>query len=179
MLKVFLILLFHYYVFVYFSYYGNRSPISDPKERGMEIGLDMSEDIISMAKLYWAAIDSLCFGTKNIIEVSKQNGYIIDTIIVCGGTAKNPLFIRELADICQCTIYSAGHEESVVFGSAVLAAIASGEYKNYEEALLNMSKKGECIEPDKSMKKYFDKKYEIYLKMYQDKIKYEKIMSSF
>ncbi|AEM22433.1 putative carbohydrate kinase [Brachyspira intermedia PWS/A] len=160
-------------------HYGNRSPIADPKERGIEIGLDMSEDIISMAKLYWATIDSICFGTRNIIETSKNNGYTIDTIIVCGGAAKNPLFMRELADICQCKIYTAGHEESVVFGSAILASIASGEYKNYEEALSKISKKGECIEADKTMKEYFDKKYQIYLELYKDKLKYEKLMSDF
>lgn len=160
-------------------HYGNRSPISDPKERGIEIGLDMSEDIISMAKLYWATIDSVCFGTRNIIETSKNNGYTIDTIIVCGGAAKNTLFMRELADICQCKIYTAGHEESVVFGSAILASIASGEYKNYEEALSKMSKKGECIEADKTMKEYFDKKYQIYLELYKDKLKYEKLMRDF
>ena len=87
--------------------------------------------------------------------------------------------MRELADICQCKIYTAGHEESVVFGSAILASIASGEYKNYEEALSKMSKKGECIEADKTMKEYFDKKYQIYLELYKDKLKYEKLMRDF
>ena len=160
-------------------HYGNRSPIASSKERGMEIGLNMSDDIVSMAKIYWATIDSVCFGTKNIIDTAINKGYKINSIIVCGGAGKNELFMRELADICQYNIYIPGHEESVVFGSAILASIASGEYKNYKEALSKMNKKAKLIKPNKTIKKYYESKYKIYLELYKDKLKYEKMMSNF
>lgn len=63
-------------------HYGNRSPIASSKERGMEIGLNMSDDIVSMAKIYWTTIDSVCFGTKNIIDTAINKGYKINSIIV-------------------------------------------------------------------------------------------------
>ena len=160
-------------------HYGNRSPIASSKERGMEIGLNMSDDIVSMAKIYWATIDSVCFGTKNIIDTAINKGYKINSIIVCGGAGKNELFMRELADICQYNIYIPGHEESVVFGSAILASVASGEYKNYKEALSKMNKKAKLIKPNKTIEKYYESKYKIYLELYKDKLKYEKIMSNF
>ena len=160
-------------------HYGNRSPIASSKERGMEIGLNMSDDIVSMAKIYWATIDSVCFGTKNIIDTAINKGYKINSIIVCGGAGKNELFMRELADICQYNIYIPGHEESVVFGSAILASVASGEYKNYKEALSKMNKKAKLIKPNKTIKKYYESKYKIYLELYKDKLKYEKMMSNF
>ena len=111
--------------------------------------------------------------------MARNKGYKIDSIIVCGGAGKNELFMKELADICQYNIYIPGHEEAVVFGSAILASIASGEYKNYKEALSKMSKKSKLIKPNKTNKKYYEAKYKIYLEMYKDKLKYEKIMSNF
>lgn len=160
-------------------HYGNRSPRADAKARGMIVGIDMAEDLESMAKIYWAVMDSICFGTKHIIETSRNNGYKINDIIVCGGLTKNPLYMKELSNICNQDIYFAGHDEAVVLGSAIIAAIASGIYSNYKEALINMGKLGNKVEPDNNLKEYYNKKYEIYLSMYEDKIKYENIMKQF
>ena len=60
-----------------------------------------------------------------------------------------------------------------------MASVASGEYKNYKEALSKMSKKAKLIKPDKTNKKYYESKYKIYLELYKDKLKYEKMMSDF
>lgn len=160
-------------------HYGNRSPRSDIKARGTISGLDMSENLESMAKIYWAVLDSICFGTKHIIETARENGYEIKDIIVCGGLMKNPLYMKELANICNQDIYFSGQEEAVVFGSAINASISSGLYKDYREALKNMGKKGNAIKPDYKLSDYYNKKYEIYLEMFEDKIKYENLLKDF
>ena len=160
-------------------HYGNRSPRADIKPRGIVNGLDMSENLESMAKIYWAVLDSICFGTKHIIETARINGYKIKDIIVCGGLAKNPLYMKELANICNQDIYFSGHEEAVVLGSAINAAIASGIYKDYKDALKNMGKKGKSVKPDSKLSDYYNKKYQIYLELFKDKLKYENILKDF
>ncbi|CRF34613.1 FGGY carbohydrate kinase domain-containing protein [Brachyspira suanatina] len=160
-------------------HYGNRSPRADNKPRGMIVGIDMAENLESMAKIYLAVLDSICFGTRHIIEVARDNGYKINTIIVCGGATKNTLYMQELADICNQDIYFAGHDEAVVLGSAINAAIASGEYPTYKEALNKMGRLGDIVKPNNKLADYYNKKYEIYLNMFNDKIKYENIMKDF
>ena len=132
-----------------------------------------------MAKIYLAVLDSICFGTRHIIEVARNNGYKINSIIVCGGAVKNSLYMQELADICCQDIYFAGHDEAVVLGSAINASIASGIYPTYKEALSNMGKLGDIVRPNKELSNYYNKKYEIYLDMFNDKLKYENIMKDF
>lgn len=160
-------------------HYGNRSPIADPKSRGMLIGIDMSEDLESMTKIYWATIDSICFGTKNIIETSRRNGYKINDIIVCGGLTKNKLYMQELANICNQNIYFSGSDEAVVLGSAMMASLGAGIYSTYKEVISNMSKLGDYVSPNEESINFYNKKYEIYLELYNDKLKYEKIMNEF
>lgn len=160
-------------------HYGNRSPIADIKSRGIISGLDMSENLESMAKIYLAVLDSICFGTKHIIEIARENGYKIKDIIVCGGLTKNTLYMKELANICNQNIYFSGHEEAVVFGSAINAAVSSGIYKNYKDAIKNMGKKGNAIKPNSKLSQYYNNKYKIYLEMFKDKVKYENIMKDF
>ena len=67
----------------------------------------------------------------------------------------------------------------MVFGSAINAAISSGVYKGYKDAIKNMGKKGNIIKPDSKLSKYYDNKYKIYLEMFKDKVKYENIMKNF
>ena len=87
--------------------------------------------------------------------------------------------MQELADICNQDIYFAGHDEAVVLGSAINASIASGVYSTYKEALNKMGRLGEMVKPNNKLADYYNKKYEIYLNMFNDKIKYENIMKDF
>jgi len=157
-------------------HHGNRSPHAYPKPRGMIVGLDMSENLESLAKIYWATIQSICFGTKHIMDNARGHGYNIDSVIVCGGVVKNSLYLQELANICGCDISIAGQDEAVLFGSALMSTIAAGIYPDYKTALKKMAKKGDVIRPLKHTGKYYRRKYEVYLKMFNDQLSYEHIM---
>ena len=157
-------------------HHGNRSPHADPKPRGMIVGLDMSENLESLAKIYWATIQSICFGTKYIMDKAKEHGYHIESVIVCGGVVKNSLYLQELANICECDIFVAGQDEAVLFGSALISTIAAGIYPDYKTALNRMAKRGDVIRPLKHTHQYYRKKYEVYLKMFNDQLSYEHIM---
>jgi len=133
------------------------------KHRGMIVGLDMSENLESLAKIYWATIQSICFGTKHIMDKAKEHGYHIESIIVCGGVVKNSLYLQELANICECDISVAGQDEAVLFGSALISTIAAGIYPDYRTALKKMAKRGDVIRPLKHTHRYYRKKYEVYL----------------
>jgi len=81
------------------DHHGNRSPRADATLRGMVSGLKLSDSLDSLALLYLATIQAIAHGTKHILDVMNQHGYAIDTIVACGGDTKNPVFLREHADI--------------------------------------------------------------------------------
>jgi len=91
-------------------FHGNRSPRANPNLRGIMAGLKLDDSIDELALNYLAVIQAIAYGTKHIIEALNQNGYQIDTIFACGGGTKNPVFLREHADITGCRLVLALYE---------------------------------------------------------------------
>ena len=155
---------------------GNRSPRSDASLKGMVSGLSFDEDLESLATLYLATIQSICYGTKHIVDTCKENGHSIKKISVCGGATKNPLWLQELANITQYTIEIPKEAEAVLLGSAIVAATASDIWDSMGLALKNMSHIEHSIRPNTSDQDFHQQKYTVYLAMYEDQQKYKKIM---
>ena len=84
------------------DFHGNRSPRANPTLKGVISGLTLSTTLDELARLYLAAIQAVAHGTRHIIAEMNRQGYRIDTLFVCGGGTKNPVFLREHADITGC-----------------------------------------------------------------------------
>ena len=158
-------------------YHGNRSPRADPTLRGMVSGLRLSDTVDELALLYLAAIQAIAHGTRHIIAAMNDCGYKIDTIFACGGWTKNPVFLREHADITGCKIVLPAESEAVLLGSAILGAVASGDFGSVLDAMAAMNKAGDVIEPaGGEVAKYHEAKHKIFQKMYEDQMAYLDIM---
>ncbi|XP_043709878.1 FGGY carbohydrate kinase domain-containing protein isoform X2 [Telopea speciosissima] len=81
------------------DFHGNRSPIADPKSKGMVYGLTLDKSERQLSLLYLATVQGIAYGTRHIVEHCNSHGHKIDTLLACGGLAKNPLYIQEHADI--------------------------------------------------------------------------------
>ena len=154
-------------------FHGNRSPRANPNLHGMISGLKLSNSIDDLALIYFATIQSLAYGTKHIIETLNNNGFQIDTIFACGGGTHNPLLLREHADITGCPIILPKEPEAVLLGSAILGAVASGNFSSIIEAMGAMNQVGNIIKPDPKAANYHAKKYKIFLELYEDQVKYK------
>lgn len=160
-------------------HHGNRSPYADPHAKGIIDGLTLDTSIESLAKRYYATIQAIAYGTRNIIETLNRHGYRIERIYACGGGTKNPVWLREHADITECRIILPREPEAVILGSAILAAVAAGAYPNILEAMKGMCHSGEVIEPNPQTFDYHRAKFELYLEMYQQHLKRRRSMSRF
>lgn len=159
-------------------FHGNRSPRADPSLRGAISGLRLSDTIDDLALLYLATIQAVAYGTRHIIEEMNRAGYRIDTIVACGGGTKNPVFLREHADITGCQIMLPREPEAVLLGSAMLGAVAAGACSSVPEAMSSMSAAGAVIEPARgAITAYHDAKYRIFHRMYEDQQAYRTIMT--
>lgn len=61
-------------------------------------------------------------------------------------------------------------------GSAVLGACASQYFNNVQTAIRIMGGKADVVQPYSGIKSYHDKKFNVFIKMYQDQLQYRSIM---
>ena len=156
---------------------GNRSPRADPALRGMVSGLRLSDSAEQLALLYLATIQAIAHGTRHIIETLNTHGYAVTTLAVTGGDAKNPVFLREHADITGCEILLPEIEEAVLLGAAMLGATAAGEYPTLSEAMAGMSRVASQIKPANCrVREYHDNKHRVFFRMYHDQQAYRALM---
>jgi FGGY-family pentulose kinase len=159
------------------DHHGNRSPRADPSLRGMVSGLKLSDSVDSLALVYLATVQAIAHGTRHILSAMNQNGYRIDTILACGGDLKNPVFLREHADITGCRIVLPKEPEAVLLGSAVLGAVASGDFASVLEAMAAMNQNERIVEPTRGdVAAYHQKKHGVFLRMYDDQMAYRALM---
>ena len=159
-------------------FHGNRSPRADATLRGVITGLSMSAGLDDLAVQYLATVQAVACGTRHIIEAMNAQGYAVKTIFACGGGTKNPVFLREHADVTGCRIVLPREPEAVLLGAAILGAVASGDYKSVLGAMAAMNSAGKVIEPTSgAVKKYHDAKYKVFQRMYDDFQAYRGIMA--
>jgi FGGY-family pentulose kinase len=158
---------------------GNRSPHADPSARGMISGLALDDSFDAMARLYYAAIQAVAYGTRHIIEEMNANGYAIKRIHACGGGTRNPLWLQEHADITGCEIILPREPEAVLLGAAVLAAVGAGKYPTIMDAAVRMSAVGQRYPPKKKHARFHGAKYHVFRKMYEHFQSYQNTMERF
>jgi FGGY-family pentulose kinase len=160
------------------DFHGNRSPRADPTLKGSVAGLTLSATADDLARQYLAAIQAVAYGTRHIVEEMNRQGYAIDTLFVCGGGTKNPVFLREHADITGCRLVLPKEPEAVLLGAAVLGAVASGRHATVLEAMRAMNAVGRLIAPARGpVRRYHDAKYRVYHRLHDDFLAYRRLMA--
>ncbi|KDO62452.1 hypothetical protein CISIN_1g006707mg [Citrus sinensis] len=161
------------------DFHGNRSPIADPKSKGIICGMTLDSSEKQLALLYLATVQGIAYGTRHIVEHCNAHGHKIDTLLACGGLAKNPLFLQQHADIIGCPIILPRENESVLLGAAILGAVAAKRYSSLIEAMKAMNAAGQVIHPSKDpkVKKYHDAKYLIFRELFEQQVSQRSIMA--
>uniref|UniRef100_A0A803N4I5 FGGY carbohydrate kinase domain-containing protein n=1 Tax=Chenopodium quinoa TaxID=63459 RepID=A0A803N4I5_CHEQI len=174
------------------DFHGNRSPIADPNAKGMVSGLTLDTSEKQLALLYLATVQGIAYGTRHIIEQCNANGHkgllletpssvltAINTLLACGGLAKNLLYIQEHADITGYPVILPRENESVLLGAAILGAVAAKKYPSLHDAMKALNAAGQVINPSKdpNVKKYHDAKYRIFRDLYDKQVSYRSIIA--
>lgn len=159
------------------DHHGNRSPRADPSLRGMLSGLKLSDSVDSLALLYLATIQAIAHGTRHILDTMNAHGYRIDTILACGGDTKNPVFVREHADVTGCRVISPKEPEAVLLGAAILGAVACGDRASVLEAMGAMAATDRVVAPAGGpVTSFHQKKHAVFQRMYADQMAYRELM---
>ena len=140
---------------------GNRTPYVDPDVRGLYYGLSLGH---TPAHLYRASVESVCFGTKAIMDVFAANGVQFREIAISGGVVKSPFWLQAHADVANVPLTVPKVSEAPCLGSAILGAVAAGAFGSIEEGAHAMVRPGRVIVPDPAR----HEEYLFYFRKYQE-----------
>ena len=129
------------------EFLGNRAPFADPDARGVIAGLDLSQSIDSLVRLYVAGICGIGFGLRQIIAAQRKQGVDVDTVVISGGAGQSALVRQLLADAADVRLAAPGSEEPVLLGAAMLGAVAAGCHADVRAAMHAMSRIGTLYPP--------------------------------
>jgi len=149
------------------DFHGNRSPLADPFATGAISGLTLDSSFDSLARLYYASAIAIALGTRHILDAMNDKGYGVRTLCLTGGHVANPLLVKLYADATGCRVVIPKEEDSVLLGTAIVAAAASNLQPSFGDAARAMIHPGRTIEPDRDTAAFFARRYRQFLMMHE------------
>lgn len=146
-------------VLPYFS--GERTPINDPKARGIIAGLSLSH---TREQLYRAALEGVGYGIRHNLETFRAIGAPVKRVVAVGGGTKGRTWLQIVSDITGQEQILPEVTIGASYGDAFLAGVASGLLK--WDDLGQWVRVREWVEPDPAHKARYEMQYQLYLELY-------------
>jgi len=100
------------------------------------------------AHLHRAVMEGVAFAARRNLRLMKAAGHPIDLLVASGGGAKTNLWLEIKASIYGCPIVVPKKAECGVVGCAILAGLASGAFRDFEDGVARCVDFGPAIEPN-------------------------------
>jgi D-ribulokinase len=112
---------------------------------------------------YAAAVFGVGYGLRQILAVQADHGVTPSAIVVSGGAGESRMVKQLLADASHFPILSTSSSEPVLLGAAILGTVASGAYQGVPDAMRNMSRLEDRINPAGGItKEWHSARYQAY-----------------
>ncbi|WP_019152697.1 xylulokinase [Robertmurraya massiliosenegalensis] len=155
---------------------GERTPHADAFIRGSFIGVDSSHKRIDFVR---AVIEGITFSLNESIEIFRDGGKKIDTIVSIGGGAKNDTWLQIQADIFNVKIQKLSSEQGPGIGAAMIAALGCGWYSSLNECAESFTKVVKTFEPIEKNVRQYEELFRLYKKVYQSTKEISEGLASF
>jgi FGGY-family pentulose kinase len=142
---------------------GNRTPHKDPLARGTVVGLTLKH---TLAHLYRAVVEGICFGTRQILDDMATHGFTLERIVAGGGGAKSRLWTQIQADVLGRPIHLPRDKETMALGAAIWAGLGAGVFTTYQDAIGRMVHIERAVAPDPLRRDVYDALYRLYADLY-------------
>lgn len=123
---------------------GERTPYADAKIRGTFTGIDGSHNKGDFTR---AVLEGIVFSINESVEIFRNYGKTIDTVISIGGGAKSDLWLQIQADIFNARVMKLQNEQGPGMGAAMIAAAGLGWFTSLKECAELFIKTGKIYEP--------------------------------
>lgn len=147
-------------VLPYFS--GERTPVMDPRAKGMIFGLSLTH---SRGHIFRAILEGMGHGVKQHVDLFTSIGARPKTIKSVGGGTKNSIWLQAISDISGVPQEVAPLTFGASYGDALLAGVAVGLVSSPEE-IRTWQGKARIISPDEKLAETYRPLSEIYTSLY-------------
>lgn len=145
------------------SLVGERTPIWDSNVRGVFFGISPQH---RQAHFFRAILEGSVFGLKRSLQTLEKMGLVIDRIRLVGGGAGSRLSASIRADILSKSIVLPSVSEATSLGTAILTAVGTGTFSNFEEAVAQMVSLKESIDPNPRNQPAYEMLYQEFLALH-------------
>lgn len=143
---------------------GERTPHPDPLARGAFVGLTVRHGLSHMTR---AVLEGVAFGLRDSFELIKSAGLSqIDQVRVSGGGARSLFWRQILADVFNAELVTVNTTEGAAFGSALLAGVGVGVWKDVDNACAATVRQTGSTQPQPEKVAYYEKAYGVYRTVY-------------
>ncbi|TCN28078.1 xylulokinase [Mesobacillus foraminis] len=143
---------------------GERTPYADALIRGSFIGMDASHQRRDFVR---SVLEGITFSLNESIEIFRENGKKIDTVISIGGGAKNETWLQMQADIFNAKIVKLSSEQGPGMGAAMLAAYGCGWFSSLQQCAEHFVEAVKTYEPIEANVGQYQKLFSLYKQVYQ------------
>jgi glycerol kinase len=112
------------------AFTGLGAPYWDPDARGALVGLTRASGFAEIAR---AALESVCYQTRDLIDAMAADARPPQTLRVDGGMVANDWLVQYLADTLRTPIERPAVLETTALGAAYFAGLAAGVYDSLED----------------------------------------------
>ena len=142
---------------------GERSPIWDPKAKGVFYGLDFSK---TRGHLIRAAMEGVAFSLKHNLDVAESLGVKVDVLRAMGGSANSLLWTQIKSDVTGKPVDVPASDTATTLGAALLAGVGVGLYEDFDRAVDQTIEVRRRHLPDPDKRLVYEANYRNYRKLY-------------
>ena len=114
-----------------------------------------------------ASMEGVAFSLKHNLDVAKQAGAEVSRLRAMGGSANSQLWTQIKSDVTNKPIDVLNSDTATTLGAAILAGVAMGVYKDFEDAVAKTVQIRRSHTPNPYNSEVYQKNYELYLKLYE------------
>ncbi len=120
----------------------------------------------TQADIYRSILESISYGTENLLEQYRKAGFPVKEINISGGTTNSDVFMQIQADVSNVRINVPQDCQSVCMGAAICVAVAAGLYESLQEAVKHMVRYKKVVKPNEENHKIYHEYFKQYLEIY-------------
>jgi xylulokinase len=142
---------------------GEKTPIMDPRARGVIFGLDLSH---SRAHIFRATLEAVMYGFRHHVDVLREAGLEPTRYMATNGGVSSSLWRQIAADVLNEPITSFRNHPGSVLGVAYVAGMAGGLFSDWT-AIDRFLTDRYVNEPHPESARAYDRGYAVYRDLYR------------